>query len=50
MMTTHGRFQALELDAVGVNLGKVVVRLLRKPAFGAASENLGQPPGHFRSG
>jgi hypothetical protein len=27
---------------------KVVLRLLNKPAFGAAAENLGQPHGHLR--
>src|SRR5271157_4735086 len=43
----RGQFQPLELDTVGVNLCKVVVRLLRKPGFSAASENLRQPHGHF---
>src|SRR5216683_5713582 len=33
--------QPPELNAVRAYLGQVVLRLLRKPAFGAASENLG---------
>ena len=33
--------QPPELNAVRADLGQVVLRLLRKPAFGAASENLG---------
>ncbi len=37
--------QPLELDALGVNLGKVIVRLLREPAFGTASENRREPHG-----
>jgi len=47
-LQTHGQFQPFEVDAVGANLGKVVVRLLRQPAFRAAPENLGQPHRHFR--
>src|SRR2546429_9932458 len=34
------RCQPPELNAVRADLGQVVLRLLRKPAFGAASENL----------
>ena len=33
--------QPPELNAVRADLGQIVLRLLRKPAFGAASENLG---------
>jgi len=32
--------QPPELNAVCADLGQIVLRLLRKPAFGAASENL----------
>jgi len=32
--------QPPELNAVRADLGQIVLRLLRKPAFGAASENL----------
>jgi hypothetical protein len=39
---TLGEFQALELDAVGANLGEVVMGLLRQPGCGAVAENLGQ--------
>src|SRR6266852_1261269 len=42
------QFQPLELDSVGLDLSNIVVRLLRKPAFCAASEDLRQPYGHFR--
>ncbi len=31
-----------------MNVREVVLRLLNKPAFGAAAENLGQVHGHFR--
>jgi uncharacterized protein with HEPN domain len=36
------RFQALQLDAVGTDMGKVILRLLHQPAFGAAAENLSE--------
>ncbi len=45
--TGLSQFEPLELDPVSMNLCKVVLRLLRKPAFGAASEDLGQSHGHF---
>jgi hypothetical protein len=35
-------FKPLKLDAVGADLGKVILRLLHKPAFGTAAENLFQ--------
>jgi hypothetical protein len=31
-----------------LNVGKLILCLLHKPAFGAATEDLGQPNGHFR--
>jgi hypothetical protein len=33
---------------MGANLGEIVLRLLRQPALGAPSKNLGQTHGHFR--
>ena len=49
LRTLHlSRLQPLQLEPVGVNVRKVVLRLLNKPAFGAAAENLGQAHGHFR--
>jgi len=38
----------MTFQPVGVNVRKVILRLLNKPAFGAAAENLGQSHGHFR--
>ena len=38
---TLSEFQALELDAVGANLRKLVMRLLREPGGSAAAEDLG---------
>src|SRR5277367_2098165 len=46
--TQLSQFQSFQLHPVGVNVRKVVLRLLNKPAFGAAAENLGQPHGHLR--
>jgi len=43
-----GEFQPLQFNPLGADVGKVVLRPLHKPAFGAASEDLGQPDGHFR--
>ena len=40
--------QSLELDAVGADLGEIVVRLLRQPAFRAAAEDFGQAYRHLR--
>ena len=37
----------LQFDAVRVDLGEVVVRLLDEPGFGAAAEYYGEPYGHF---
>ncbi len=34
------KFEAFELYAAGRNLRKVILRLLHKPSFGAATENL----------
>src|SRR6516164_4218448 len=42
-----GEFQPLQFNPLGADLGKVVLRLLHEPAFGAASEDLGEPDGHF---
>ena len=41
------RFEPPKLDAPGADVRKVVLRLLHKPAFGTASEYLGQPHRHF---
>jgi len=41
------QFQPLQLDTIGVDVGKLILRLLHKPALGAAAENLGQSHGHF---
>src|SRR5487761_1144331 len=43
-----GALQAFEFDSVGTNLGKIIMRLLRQPAFRAAAEDLGQAHRHFR--
>jgi hypothetical protein len=43
-----GKFQALEFDSVGADLGQIVMSLLRKPSSGAAAEYLRQAHGHFR--
>ena len=40
-------FQPFQLQAVGADVGKIVLRLLHQPAFSAAAENLGQPHGYF---
>lgn len=40
-------FQALELDAVGADLGQIVVRLLREPGCGAAAEDFGEADRHL---
>ncbi len=40
-------FEPLQFDAIGTNVRKIVVRLLREPAFGAPAEDLRQPNGHF---
>src|SRR5579862_8198410 len=42
------RFQPLEFEPVAADVCKVVLRLLHKPAFFDAAENLGQPHCHFR--
>ena len=42
-----GELQALELDAVGVDVSEVVMRLLCEPACGATAEDLRQPHSHF---
>jgi hypothetical protein len=34
------QFQSFQLHPVGANVGKIVLRLLHKPGFGAATENL----------
>ena len=39
--------QPFELDAVGADLGEIVVRLLRQPAFRAAAEDFGQAHRHL---
>src|SRR6266436_769251 len=41
-----GKLQAPQLDPVRANLSEIMVCLLREPAFGAATENFGQPHGH----
>jgi len=43
-----GQLQPLEFHTLGANVREIVLRLLHKPAFGAAAEDLGQPDGHFR--
>jgi hypothetical protein len=43
-----GELQPFQFQPIGVNVGKVVLRLLNKPAFSAAAENLGQSHGNFR--
>src|SRR5215469_2054464 len=40
-----GELQLLELDAVGVDVSEVVMRLLCEPACGATAEDLRQPSG-----
>ena len=42
------QLKLFESDTAGGDLGEVVVRLLGQPGCGAASENLGEPYGHFR--
>src|ERR1700691_667918 len=46
--TRLDQFQPFQFQPVGVHVRKVVLRLLNKPAFGAAAENFGQSHGHFR--
>jgi hypothetical protein len=41
------RFQALQFYPVGMDMGKLVMYLLRKPALGAATKDLREPHGHF---
>ena len=45
--TSLPELQSLELDPVGVHLGKVVMRLLREPALSAAAEHFGQAHCHL---
>jgi len=45
---TLNEFQPFQFQPVGANMRKVVLRLLNKPAFGAAAEHLGQSHRHFR--
>ena len=40
-------FEPPDLDPVGANVCKIVLRLLHQPALGAASEDFGQAHGHF---
>src|SRR5712664_1114481 len=42
-----GQCQPPELDPVRADLRQIILRLLGKPAFGAASKHLGQSHGHF---
>jgi hypothetical protein len=39
------QFEPFQFHPVGANVGKVILRLLHKPAFGAAAKDLGQPYG-----
>ena len=41
------QFQLFQLHPVAAHLRKVVMRLLDKPAFIGAAENLGPPDGHL---
>jgi len=42
------QYQPLQLHSAGADVGKVVLRLLHKPAFRAAAKHPGQSHGHFR--
>ena len=46
--TTSSHFQPLHLNAIGAHLRKIVMRLLRQPAFRIAAEGLGKTHGYFR--
>ena len=48
LLGTLGEFEPRNLDPVGANVRKIVLRLLHQPAFGAISEDLGQAHGHLR--
>jgi hypothetical protein len=43
-----GEFQALEFDAIGSNLGEVIVRLLGKPSCSVAAKNFRKTHCHLR--
>ena len=43
-----GQFQPLQLYPVSVNVRKFVMRLLCKPTFSAATEDLRKPHSHLR--
>src|SRR5436305_14459110 len=47
-MLALGKLQTFEFDAVGPDVRQIVMRLLRKPTCGTATENLRQSHGHFR--
>jgi hypothetical protein len=42
-----GELGAFEFDAGGAEVGEVIVGLLGKPGFGAATEDFGEGDGHF---
>jgi hypothetical protein len=47
LWSASGQLEPTEFDAVGANVGKIVVRLLYQPASGTTSEDLGQSHGHL---